>query len=197
MVAINLGKIRSDAGGGATPVGTILPWSKATAPSGFLKCDGTAISRSTFADLFAVIGTTYGVGDGSTTFNLPDMQSRLPVQANASTNVGQTGGANQSALNFTNNLSITGNATIQGNPSLPIPNHNHTYGTGSGGGDDGDPNTNNSSQCVNNPTIVDNTGGGQAHNHNFNLGTNLTGNLTASQVSVYQPHLVVIYIIKF
>lgn len=196
MVAINLGKIRSDAGGGATPVGTILPWSKATAPSGFLKCDGSAISRVTFADLFEVIGTTYGVGDGSTTFNIPDMQSRLPVQANASTNVGQTGGANQSALNFTNNLSITGNATIQGNPTLPLVDHKHNYGTGSGSGDDGDPSLTITPRCLSGP-VVDIVGGGQAHNHNFNLGTNLTGNVTAQQVSIFQPHLVVIYIIKF
>ena len=54
------------------PVGTILPWSTDTAPGGFLLCDGSAVSRTTYAGLFAVIGTTFGSGDGNTTFNLPD-----------------------------------------------------------------------------------------------------------------------------
>lgn len=56
------------------PVGSKLEHFGATAPTGFLACDGAAVSRSTYAALFAVISTTYGVGDGSTTFNLPDMR---------------------------------------------------------------------------------------------------------------------------
>lgn len=60
----------------ATPTGTILPFAGSTAPSGFLICDGSAISRTTYADLFAVIGTTYGTGNGSTTFNLPNFVNR-------------------------------------------------------------------------------------------------------------------------
>lgn len=55
------------------PVGTILPWSTDTAPAGFLLCDGSAVSRTTYAGLFAVIGTTYGDGDGNTTFNIPNL----------------------------------------------------------------------------------------------------------------------------
>lgn len=90
---INYTKIRSDNDGSLVSVGTILPWSQATAPTGFLKCDGSAVSRSTYSDLFSVIGTTYGSGDGSTTFNLPDLQSRNLIGANTSTNVGQTSGA--------------------------------------------------------------------------------------------------------
>lgn len=53
------------------PLGAVILWTNATNPVGWLKCDGAAISRTTYADLFAVIGTTYGSGDGSTTFNLP------------------------------------------------------------------------------------------------------------------------------
>ena len=94
---INYGKVKGETGSGATPVGTILPWSQATAPSGFLKCDGSAISRATYSDLFDVIGTSYGVGDGSTTFNLPDLTSRSIVGANTTTNVGQTSGAHDTA----------------------------------------------------------------------------------------------------
>lgn len=52
--------------------GSLMPFAGSTAPSGWLKCDGSAISRTTYADLFAVIGTTYGAGDGSTTFNIPN-----------------------------------------------------------------------------------------------------------------------------
>jgi microcystin-dependent protein len=54
------------------PVGAIVPYGGDTAPTGYLLCDGSAVSRTTYADLFAVIGTKYGSGDGSTTFNLPD-----------------------------------------------------------------------------------------------------------------------------
>lgn len=59
------------------------------APTGWLICDGSAVSRSTFSDLFAVIGVTYGIGDGSTTFNLPDLSGRIPIhvgQSNVTTN---------------------------------------------------------------------------------------------------------------
>jgi microcystin-dependent protein len=74
--------------------GTIIPYGAATAPTGYLLCDGSAISRTTYSALFAIISTTYGVGDGSTTFNLPDLQGNIPVGIGASgvTNLGDTGG---------------------------------------------------------------------------------------------------------
>jgi len=59
--------------------GMISMYAGAAAPTGFLLCDGAAVSRTTFAALFAVAGTTYGVGDGSTTFNVPDLRSSFPV----------------------------------------------------------------------------------------------------------------------
>jgi len=60
--------------GDGTPLGTILPFpANGTNPSGYLDCDGSAVSRTMYPDLFALIGTTYGAGDGSTTFNLPDL----------------------------------------------------------------------------------------------------------------------------
>lgn len=58
------------------PIGVILDYGGATAPTGWLLCYGQAISRTTYADLFDVIGTTFGVGDGSTTFNVPDLRGR-------------------------------------------------------------------------------------------------------------------------
>ena len=60
--------------GNPTPAGTIISWSANTAPTGYLLCDGSAINRTTYASLYAVIGTTYGVGNGSTTFNIPDLR---------------------------------------------------------------------------------------------------------------------------
>ena len=57
-----------------SPTGTIITFVKNTAPAGYLKCNGSAISRTAYAALFAVIGTTFGTGDGSTTFNLPDLR---------------------------------------------------------------------------------------------------------------------------
>jgi microcystin-dependent protein len=58
------------------PVATVFPYAYTTAPSGWALCFGQAISRTTFAHLFALVGTTYGAGDGSTTFNVPDLRGR-------------------------------------------------------------------------------------------------------------------------
>ena len=60
-------------------IGVLFPFGGASAPSGFLLCDGSAVSRTTYADLFAVVGTAYGVGNGATTFNLPDLRQRFPL----------------------------------------------------------------------------------------------------------------------
>ena len=57
--------------------GVVLPFAGAAAPNGWLLCHGQAVSRATYAHLFAVIGTTYGAGDGSSTFNLPDLRGRV------------------------------------------------------------------------------------------------------------------------
>jgi microcystin-dependent protein len=59
----------------AMPSGGIMPFGGSSAPTGFLVCDGAAISRTTNATLFAAIGTTWGVGDGSSTFNVPDLRA--------------------------------------------------------------------------------------------------------------------------
>lgn len=59
------------------PVGVVQAFAGATTPQGWLLCDGSAISRTDYADLFAVIGTTYGSGDGSTTFNLPNLDDKF------------------------------------------------------------------------------------------------------------------------
>mgnify|MGYP001461828391 CR=1 FL=1 len=85
-------------------VGAIKPWGKATAPAGYVLCDGAAISRTTYADLFAVIASTYGAGNGSTTFNVPDLQGKTPQGYDGSTyNLAATGGANTVTVAVTNN----------------------------------------------------------------------------------------------
>lgn len=61
----------------AVPVGSITMHGASTAPTGWLACEGAAVSRTTYAGLFAAIGTTFGVGDGSTTFNVPDMRGEF------------------------------------------------------------------------------------------------------------------------
>lgn len=80
------------------PVGGLMPYAGSTSPEGWLLCDGTAINRTTYANLFALIGTTYGSGNGTTTFNVPDMRSRMPIGAGAGTGLtsralAATGGA--------------------------------------------------------------------------------------------------------
>jgi microcystin-dependent protein len=85
-----------------TATGTILSWTDTSVPSGFLECDGAAVSRSTYAALFAVIGTTYGAGNGSTTFDLPDLQDNVPVGKSGTKALASTGGSeNVAAENAT------------------------------------------------------------------------------------------------
>jgi microcystin-dependent protein len=71
--------ISSGLGGtvGAVPAGGVMPFAGSTAPAGWLLCFGQAVSRSQYGELFAVLGTSYGSGDGSTTFNLPDLRGRV------------------------------------------------------------------------------------------------------------------------
>lgn len=66
------------AGGAAGTSGDIKMRADSAVPAGWLECDGAAVSRATYAALFAAISTTYGVGDGSTTFNLPDLRGEFP-----------------------------------------------------------------------------------------------------------------------
>lgn len=73
-------------------IGTIIPYAGTTTPENFLECDGSAISRDTYADLFDVIGTVYGAGDGSTTFNLPNLVGRVAIGESQAHAVGSMGG---------------------------------------------------------------------------------------------------------
>nr|DAP06468.1 MAG TPA: tail collar fiber protein [Bacteriophage sp.] len=93
------------------PVGCVIPFAGAAAPTGWLLCQGQAVSRTTYAQLFSVIGTTYGSGDGSTTFNLPDMRGRVAVGSDA--NLGTVSGANSRNFSWDNLPSTPALATWQ------------------------------------------------------------------------------------
>ena len=84
------------------PTGALTPFAASTVPTGWLLCDGTGVSRTTYADLFSVIGTTYGAGNGSTTFNLPNLKGRVPVGLDSADTqfdaLGETGGAKTHTL---------------------------------------------------------------------------------------------------
>lgn len=119
--------------GGATS-GEIKMWPTGTAPTGYLLCDGSAVSRSTYATLFALISTTYGVGDGSTTFNVPNMQGRVPVGKNSGTfpTLGGTGGEETHLLTIaempTHSHVTPGQGSVNtSNPSLGYASNNNTF----------------------------------------------------------------------
>ena len=89
-------------------------WPTGTAPNGFLLCTGTAVSRTTYASLFAIVGTTFGVGDGSTTFNLPNYTNRMPY----GTTVGATGGsANAIVVSHTHTAVVADPGHFHSTPS--------------------------------------------------------------------------------
>lgn len=84
-----------------TPIGIISPYGGASAPTNWLLCDGSAVNRTTYAKLFTAISTAYGTGDGSTTFNLPDLRGRTPIGVDGAANritSASTNGANADTL---------------------------------------------------------------------------------------------------
>jgi microcystin-dependent protein len=109
------------------PPGALMPYAASTAPSGWLIANGSAISRSTYAALFSAIGTTYGVGDGATTFNIPNLQGRVIAGQDASQTefdaLGKTGGEKSVTLSVSEMPSHTHTQNA----------HNHSGSTGSAG----------------------------------------------------------------
>lgn len=134
------------------PVGAMVPYGGTTPPSGWLLCYGQAVSRTTYAALFAALGTAYGAGDGSTTFNLPDKRGRISVgldnmggsAANNVTNAGcginaavqgTRGGsqyAQQDTLTATNTVNTA--VTDPGHKHKPLTGYFIENGTVAGGG---------------------------------------------------------------
>jgi len=100
------------------PAGAMTMYVGSSAPTGWLLCDGTAVSRTTYAALYAVIGTVYGSGDGSTTFNLPDLQGRMPV--------GRGTHADVNALGKSEGVAVASRRPAHPHTnSLTLPNHTH------------------------------------------------------------------------
>jgi microcystin-dependent protein len=84
------------------PVGTVWDYLGATAPAGWLLAQGQAVDRTIYSALYALLGTTYGAGDGSTTFNLPDLRGRMTMAASATHALGTNGGAETKVIAIAN-----------------------------------------------------------------------------------------------
>ncbi len=157
----------------ASSTGTITSWSEGTIPTGFLECNGQAVSRTTYAQLFSVIGVTYGPGDGSATFNLPNLSDNVPVGKSNNKALASTGGSN----------TVSGNISNKSLSAAQLAAHSHQYGYTTGAVPHGlGMNLNGS----NNRQSTTTTGSGSAHNHNFTSGAD----------AALQPYLTLIYIIK-
>lgn len=159
------------------PSGVLAPCAMdaSSVPSGWLLCDGDDVSRETYSDLFDAIGTTYGAGDGSTTFTLPDLRGRVPLgkaESGTGDTLGETGGAldhvhtgpshTHTTPDHTHSVSVSGSAASAGA-------HSHGGSTGLTGGTRSDPDSSGS--------LVGNTGSHQhsigsdgSHSHSVSAG---------------------------
>jgi len=136
-------------GGALTPTGSIMAWTTTSAPTGFLLCDGSAVSRTTYATLFGIVSTTFGTGDGSTTFNVPNLKGKVIVGFNASETefdaMGETGGEK------THTLTVA-----------EMPAHTHNYPSTAGGAGNAVPTLSDAGAHNN---VTDSKGGDGAHNN--------------------------------
>jgi microcystin-dependent protein len=171
------------------PAGTIVQWPGATAPANWLLADGAAVSRTTYASLFAAIGLQYGSGDGTTTFNLPNLKGRVAVGLDSSQTefdvLGETGGAKTHTLTTAEMPSHT---HIQDQHRHQVATNNAAEATTIGGyspatmtmffgTDRAGSIAYHATAMVNTTATNQNTGGGGAHNN-------------------LQPYIVLNYIIK-
>ena len=174
------------------PAGAIIMYGAATAPTGYLKCDGSNVNRVTYSDLFAAIGTTYGAGDGST-FGIPNLESRFPIgyDGGSSYALAGTGGA------ITDTPTLSGTNAGTAITEAQLPSHTHdSWGSGWPTGTwTGGTGTTQSSVTQTGGSLVSTstlrtlaTGSGNTHTHTW------TGTSTA--VDTVPPYLVVNYIIK-
>jgi microcystin-dependent protein len=177
------------------PTATIVPWSSASVPTGFLECNGQAVSRSTYADLFAIVSTTYGTGDGASTFNVPNLADNVAVGKSNNKALASTGGAN--TVTSTGNVAgSTANHTLT---TAELASHSHASNffssqypqPGPANGVLFPPGTTPRVRPSNSgSSFLQNTGSGSGHAHN------MSANFAGDATSVLQPYLTVIYIIK-
>jgi microcystin-dependent protein len=175
------------------PAGVMMPYAGTAPPTGWLLCYGQAVLRTTYSGLYAAIGTTFGSGDGMTTFNLPDLRGRMTVgldnmggtaagRVAAATSLAASGGYETINLAHTH---TTGDHTLT---VAEMPSHVHTLALQAAAG--GDRNFSGTGITTSN-TNTGSTGGDTAHNHGP------TGSsLSATQASM-NPYIVTSYIIKF
>lgn len=152
---------------GQIPVGSVTAFAGSTAPAGWMLCAGQAISRTEYVSLFLTIGTTYGTGDGSTTFNLPDLRGRAIAGKD------DMGGSAVSRLTSGGSgitgttLGASGGTETHTLTEAQMPSHTHTiYGAlvPRGGGDVFRELTGSTTANLNNVTSAG-AGGGGAHNN--------------------------------
>ena len=146
------------------PTGCVQMHAGSSAPTGWLLCDGSAVSRTTYAGLFAILSTTYGAGDASTTFNVPDMRGRVPVGVGTGTGGGSSG---TGAPTGGSALTAVARGTWKGAEThtlteAEMPAHTHTSGVFTTGGI-GTPAAATGANAT--PTTTSSTGGGGAHNN--------------------------------
>lgn len=168
MVAPDAGLTRANMGADAAlPAGLgPFPYAGASAPAGWLLCYGQAISRTTYAALFAAIGTAFGAGDGSMTFNVPDCRGRVPAGKD---NMGGTAASRLTTAGSGvdgSTLGAVGGAQTHTLDTTQIPAHNHTLGSqsdGTAGSSTAAITGANGNRTSINPS--GNAGGGLAHNN--------------------------------
>lgn len=138
----------------ASDVGAVFMWGSDTPPKGCLLCDGAAYSRTEYSQLFNVIGTTYGAGDGSATFNLPDMRGRVAVGRDAAQT--EFDALNESGGEKTHTLTVD---------EMP-PHYHHTAGSLIFGSDGTfEYSLSLSTDGATGPRYTSSVGGGQEHNN--------------------------------
>ena len=158
----------STAGGAEiVPSGTIVGYGAASAPTGWLLCNDAAVSRSTYARLFAVIGTGYGAGDGSSTFNVPDLRDKVPLGKGTNNDTLGTTTGSAAASSVLASASKTGVTTAASNTGTA---NTGTGNTGTGNTATGTTDDNTAT------TAASNTGTGTTGTANTGTANSGTGN---------------------